>query len=74
MAKKKIEKWQRDIAAAQAISASSQNEVTRDTPIERSEWWLRLSKSSTQEQIRAVLNTPMLPDITDEDASKTVED
>ena len=60
--KKKVPKYQQDIAQAQAISAS---------PIDRCEWWQRLSRASTQDQIKAVLNTPMLPDITDEDASKT---
>lgn len=64
MPKKKICKWQQDIARAQAISGS---------PIDRCEWWQRLSKASTQEQITEVVNTPMLPDITDEDESKTVE-
>ena len=61
---KKRKKWEQDIAVAQSISA---------TPIDRSEWWQRLSKASTQEQIKAVLNTPMLPDTTDEDASRTDE-
>lgn len=67
MAKKRIKKWEQDIANAQAISGIS------PTPIDRCEWWQRLSKASTQEQIRAVLNTPMLPDTTDEDASRTDE-
>lgn len=65
MAKKKRNKWEQDIANAQAISGVS------PTPIDRCEWWQSLSKASTQEQIRAVLNTPMLPDITDEDLLKT---
>ena len=63
--RKKTPKYQRDIANAQAISGC---------PIDRCEWWQRLSRASTQDQIKAVLNTPMLPDITDEDASKTTED
>lgn len=65
---KKIKKYERDIANAQAISGKA------PTPIDRCEWWQRLSRASTQEQIKAVLNTQMLPDITDEDASKTEED
>ena len=65
MPKKKIDKWQQDIANAQAISGS---------PIDRCVWWQRLAKASTQEQITAVVNTPMLPDITDEDTSKTAEE
>lgn len=65
MSKKKIAKYQQDIARAQAISG---------TPIDRDTWWLRLSKASTQEQIKAVLNTPMLPDTPDEDASNTEEE
>lgn len=68
MPKKKIAKYHQDIAAAQAISGKA------PTHIDRCEWWSRLSKASTQEQIRAVLNTPMLPEITDEDAPLTGED
>lgn len=59
--KKKVPKYQQDIASAQAISG---------TPICRCEWWQRLSKASTQKQITEVVNTPMLPDITDEDTEK----
>ena len=55
-----------DIARAQAISGTG--------PIGRCDWWQRLSKASTQEQITEVLNTPMLPDITDEELSKPAED
>lgn len=64
MPKKKICKWQQDIARAQAISG---------VPLERSEWWQRLARASTQEQITEVVNTPMLPDITDEDTEKPVD-
>lgn len=62
MPKKKICKWQQDIARAQAISGC---------PIDRDTWWLRLSKASTLEQIKAVVNTPIQLDTTDEDESKT---
>ena len=59
---KKRKKWEQDIARAQAISG---------VPLEHSEWWQRLSRASTLEQITEVINTPMLPDITDEDLVKT---
>lgn len=62
MAKKKIDKWQLDIARAQAISG---------VPLDRCTWWQKLSKASTQKEITEVVNTPMLSDITDEDTSKT---
>jgi len=65
MPKKKRKKWEHDIAVAQAISAS---------PIDRCEWWQRLARASTQEQITEVVNTPMLQDITDEDTSKAGEE
>ena len=66
--KNKVPKYQQDIAAAQAISGKA------PTPIDRCEWWSRLSRASTQEQIRAVLNTQILPDITDQEVEKTEED
>jgi len=65
MPKKKIAKYQQDIARAQAISAS---------PIDRCEWWQRLARASTQEQITEVVNTPIMPEITDTDTAKTEED
>ena len=65
MPKKKRKKWEQDIAVAQAISAS---------PIDRCEWWQRLARASTQEQITEVVNTPIMPEITDTDTAKTEED
>lgn len=62
MLKKKRNKWEQDIANAQSISGC---------PIDRCLWWQRLSQASTQEQITAVVNTPIMPEITDEDESKT---
>ena len=62
---KKIPKYQQDIARAQAISGC---------PIDRCEWWRRLSKASTQEQITVDVHTPIMPEVTVEDASKTEED
>lgn len=70
MAKKKIEKWQRDIAAAQAISASSQNEVTRE------QWWemLRAVQPGDYENLKKVINTKCPSAYPDQDASKTEQD
>ena len=69
MPKKKIEKWQRDIAAAQAISACSQTEVDRDT------WWemLRAVAPGDYESLKKVVNTKCPSAYPDQDASKTDE-
>ena len=70
MAKKKIDKWQRDIAAAQAISGSTQTEVDRET------WWdmLRNVESGDYEGLKKVINTKCPSAYPDTDASKTDED
>lgn len=65
MAKKKIAKYQQDIARAQAISAS---------PIDRCEWWQRLARATTQEQITEAVHTPIMAEESNEDASKTGEE
>lgn len=70
MPKKKIEKWQRDIAAAQAISACSQTEVDRDT------WWemLRAVKPGDYESLKKVINTHCPSAYSDLENAKTEED
>ena len=71
MAKKnKVPKYQQDIAAAQAISASSQKEVTRE------QWWemLRAVKSGDYESLKTVINTHCPSAYPDQEASKTEED
>ena len=70
MPKKKIEKWQRDIAAAQAISACSQTEVDRDT------WWemLRAVKPGDYESLKKVVNTKCPSAYSDLENAKTEED
>lgn len=65
MPKKKIAKYQQDIARAQAISG---------VPLERSEWWARLSRATTLEQISVAVHTPIMEEATDEDNVKTGED
>ena len=69
MPKKKIAKFQRDIAAAQAISACSQTEVDRDT------WWemLRAVKPGDYESLKKVVNIKCPSAYPDQDASKTDE-
>lgn len=53
MPKKKIAKYQRDIAAAQAISACSQSEVSRE------DWWemLRAVQPGDYESLQKVIKT-----------------
>lgn len=70
MAKKNIKKWQRDIAAAQAISASSQNEVTRE------QWWemLRAVAPGDYESLKKVINTHCPSAYSDQEVSKTETD
>ena len=70
MAKKKIEKWQRDIATAQAISACSQTEVDRDT------WWemLRAVKPGDYESLKKVVNIKCPSAYSDLENTKTEED
>lgn len=70
MAKKKIEKWQRDIAAAQAISACPQSEVSRD------QWWemLRNVAPGDYESLKKVINTHCPSAYPDQEVSKTEED
>ena len=65
MPKKKIAKYQQDIARAQAISG---------TPIDRDQWWQRLSRATTLEQIKAAVNTPIAQDTTDQDNTRALED
>ena len=62
MPKKKIAKYQQDIARAQAITAS---------PIDRCEWWQRLARASTLEQITEVVHTPIMPEESDQEVAKT---
>lgn len=68
--KKKVPKYQQDIAAAQAISASSKTEVTRD------EWWdmLRNVAPGDYENLKKVINTHCPSAYPDQDASKPAED
>ena len=71
MAKKnKVAKYQQDIANAQAISASSNTEVTRE------QWWemLRAVKSGDYESLKKVINTKCPSAYPPEDASKTEEE
>ena len=70
MAKKKIDKWQRDIAAAQAISASTQTEVDRDT------WWemLRAVPPGDYESLKKVINTKCPSAYPDQEEPKTDEE
>lgn len=70
MAKKnKVAKYQQDIANAQAISASSKTEVTRE------EWWemLRNVAPGDYESLKKVINTKCPSAYPDTDASKTDE-
>lgn len=62
---KKRKKWEQDIAAAQAISG---------VPLQRSEWWQRLSRATTLEQISVAVHTPIAQDTTDEDNAKALEE
>ena len=70
MKKKRIEKWQKDIAAAQAISACSQSEVSRD------QWWemLRAVKPGDYESLKKVINTKCPSAYSDLENAKTEED
>lgn len=70
MAKKKIDKWQRDIAAAQAISASTQSYVSRE------EWWdmLRNVAPGDYESLKKVINTHCPSAYSDLENAKTEED
>ena len=70
MPKKKICKWQQDIARAQAISSTTQTTVTRE------EWWdmLRAVKPGDYESLKSVINTKCTSAYNDTDASKTVEE
>lgn len=67
MPKKKIDKWQQDIVNAQAISATTKTEVSRE------QWWkmLRAVKSGDYESLKAVINTKCPSAYPDQDASKT---
>ena len=67
---KKIAKYQRDIANAQAISACSQTEVDRDT------WWemLRAVKPGDYESLKKVINTNCPSAYPDQETTKTAED
>lgn len=66
---KKIKKYQQDIARAQAISACSQSEVTRD------QWWemLRAVKPGDYESLKKVINTKCPSAYPDQEVSKTEE-
>lgn len=70
MPKKKIDKWQRDIAAAQAISASTQTEVSRE------QWWdmLRNVAPGDYENLKKVINTKCPSAYSDQETVKTGED
>ena len=65
MPKKKIAKYQQDIARAQAISG---------VPLDRDQWWQRLSRATTLEQISVAVHTPIMTEESDQDASKAGED
>ena len=68
--KKRVPKYQQDIAQAQAISASSKTEVTRE------QWWdmLRNVAPGDYESLKTVINTKCPSAYTPEDASKTEEE
>lgn len=68
--KNKVPKYQQDIAAAQAISASSKTEVTRE------QWWdmLRNVESGDYESLKTVINTKCPSAYPDQEVSKTEED
>ena len=68
--KKRVPKYQQDIAQAQAISASSKTEVTRE------EWWdmLRNVAPGDYESLKTVINTKCPSAYPPEDASKTEEE
>ena len=70
MPKKKIAKYQRDIAAAQAISACSQSEVSRE------DWWemLRAVKPGDYETLKKVVNTKCPSAYSDLENANTEED
>jgi len=70
MAKKKIAKYQRDIAAAQAISACSQSEVSRE------DWWemLRAVKPGDYQALQKVVKTKCPSAYSDLENAKTEED
>lgn len=67
---KKIKKFQRDIANAQAISACPQTEVSRE------EWWdmLRNVAPGDYESLQKVIKTKCPSAYPDQDASKTDEE
>ena len=67
---KKRKKWEQDIARAQAISACSQTEVSRE------QWWemLRNVAPGDYENLKKVINTKCPSAYPDQDASKTEEE
>lgn len=70
MPKKKIAKYQQDIANAQAISACPQSEVSRD------QWWemLRAVAPGDYESLKKVINTKCPSAYSDQEVTKTEED
>lgn len=68
--KNKVPKYQQAIANAQAISATSQKELTRE------QWWemLRAVQPGDYESLKTVINTKCPSAYPDTDASKTQED
>lgn len=70
MPKKKIAKYQQDIARAQAISGCTREYVSRE------EWWdmLRAVQPGDYESLKKVINTHCPSAYSDQEVAKTGED